>query len=81
MPRTVRMNRGFYGSGSIAPSEAADVDIHGPGLHKGLVPPDAVEQLIPAVHPAGMAGEKLKKFEFAGTQFDRSTIHASPDRP
>ena len=61
--------------------EAADVDIHRPGLHEGLVPPDTVQELIPAVDAPGMAGEKLEQFEFAGTQFDRSDRPRSPDRP
>ena len=51
------------------------MDVHGPGLHKGLVPPDAVQQLLPAVNPAGMADEESKQFEFTGTQFDRFAIN------
>ncbi|OGP56620.1 MAG: hypothetical protein A2V65_08685 [Deltaproteobacteria bacterium RBG_13_49_15] len=51
------------------------MDVRGSGLHEGLVPPDAIQQLIQVVYTSGMAGEKLKKFEFAGTQFDRLTIH------
>ena len=55
--------------------QAADMDVHGAGLNERFVAPDAVQELIPAIHPAGMADEKPEQFEFTGAQFNGPAVH------